>query len=88
MHAFFSIISRLAFIRPALNEYVNQIKSTEIGGLGMALCTVLSSYSIPHLNANDATVLIAVFTTVIQLYKLYLEAGERKRKRNENEPGR
>lgn len=87
MHAFFSIISRLAFIRPALNEYVNQIKSTEIGGLGMALCTVLSSYSIPHLNANDATVLIAVITTVLQIYKLHLDRRDRmdrKKKENEN----
>lgn len=67
-----------------IGEYWAQIKTTEIGGAGLALCSIVSGYSIPHLNANDAAVLIAVFTTILQIYKLHLD---RKDRINENKQG-
>lgn len=60
-----------------IGEYWAQIKTTEIGGAGLALCTIISGYSIPHLNTNDAAVLIAIFTTILQIYKLHLDRKDR-----------
>lgn len=69
-----------------IEHYMNQVRQTEIGGAGLALCTILEGYSIPHLNAHDAAVLIAVFTTALQLYKLHLDRKDKKKKAaNENE---
>ena len=67
-----------------IDHYLHQVKQTEIGGAGLALLSVLSGYSIPHLNANDAAVLITIFTTILQIYKLHLDCKDRKK--NENEP--
>lgn len=65
-------------------NFMNETRYTEIGGAGLAMCTIFSSYTIPHLNANDAAVLIAVFTTALQIYKLHLDRKDRKNKENEN----
>lgn len=66
-----------------IDQIINNVRQTEIGGAGLALCTIFSSYSIPHLNANDAAVLIAVFTTILQIYKLHIDRKDRKKYEND-----